>query len=103
MACVDAVQERLERQARWARKRYAEARASPDRAELSRRWLRAHPSGMPDVDAAWLECLDGVGPLSRWLTSGSPLDAWSEKIPLRCLLSSHPFMDWPPSWNSTAT
>lgn len=99
---MDAVQARLEKQARWARRAYAQARAGRSLA-VARDWLRAHPSGMPDVDAAWMQCLEEAGPLSEWLSSDRPLDTWAGTIPLRCLLSSHPFMDLPPRWTSTAT
>jgi hypothetical protein len=99
---MDEVQARLEKQARWARNAYAKARAARS-LDVARDWLRTHPSGRPDVDAAWMQCLEEAGPLAEWLASERPLNAWAGAIPLRCLLSSHPFMDLPPRWTSTAT
>ena len=66
------------------------------------RWLEEHPCGVPEVDALWTKALEGEGPLARWLASDASLDAWNAGLPLRCLLSSHPFPDLL-TWSIRAT
>jgi hypothetical protein len=86
-------EQRLERQADLARKGFRIVRADSSRREATRRWLEAHPTSTVEADELWRRCLDGEGPLARWLEADAPLAAWREALPLRVLLSSHPFPD----------
>lgn len=86
-------EERLERQAALARKGFRLVRADPQRREESRRWLAAHPTASSEADSIWAQCLEGQGPLASWLDAEVPLTEWREPMPLRVLLSSHPFPD----------
>lgn len=86
-------EERLERQADRARKGFRVVRADASRREATRRWLEAHPTASDEVDQLWRRCLEGEGPLAEWLGADAPLAAWHESLPLRVLLSSHPFPD----------
>lgn len=49
---------------------------------------------MADVDARWLEALTtGTSTFAAFLRSDEPVAAWRDELPLRCLVSSHPFPD----------
>jgi hypothetical protein len=84
------VAQQLER----ARRGYRLARARDDVRATALTWLEAHPSGMPDVDACWAEALRSPGStLAEFLERDLPPEAWAEQLPLRCIVSSHPFPD----------
>jgi hypothetical protein len=87
------VQEVLERQLVHARRGLELARARPEACEAALAWLDEHPSAMPEVDACWRETLRGETELARFLSGASPFEAWPGQLPLRCLVSSHPFPD----------
>lgn len=59
--------------------------------DRARSWLNQHPSGWPEVDRLWQQCLEGVGPLAAWLESGADPRAWRGFPALHSILSSHPF------------
>jgi hypothetical protein len=90
---MQSVEQRLERQLGTSRKGYTLARARPEVRDTALTWLEAHPSGRPDVDALWRSALLGEGPLSVFLASDAPFQAWHHDIPLRCIVSAHPFPD----------
>ena len=73
------------------------SRASQDEQARRRaiRWLQAHPSAMPEVDALWLAALDGEGPLARWIAAAAVPLSWDLEIPLHSVLACHPFADLP--------
>ena len=78
------------------------ARADESLRREAARWLTEHPSMMPQVDAMWQAALRGEGRLAAWLASTGSLDAWTDPIGLRSVLSGHPF----PSlelWRTRAT
>lgn len=85
--------ERLARLTRHAVLGWQRARSDAAARERARAWLLAHPSRMPDVDALWLEALDGQGPLAAWLGSGATPDTWHHEIALHSVLAGHPFPD----------
>jgi hypothetical protein len=86
-------EQRLERQADLARKGFRVVRADLARREATRRWLAEHPTGSSEADELWARCLDGEGPLAHWLSESRSMSDWRESLPLRVLLSSHPFPD----------
>lgn len=90
---MDPIRRVLDRQLGHSRRGDALARESAEVRDTALRWLGEHPSGMPDVDACWRAALRGETDFARFLASDEPLDAWHGEIPLRCLVSSHPFPD----------
>jgi hypothetical protein len=87
----------LHARAGWRRAR--QDRAAGDRA---RNWIRIHPSGMPAVDALWLQSLDGEGPLARWLDGEIQPEQWQHELALHTVLACHPFPDLP-QWSILKT
>ena len=85
--------ERLNELAEHARLGWALVQEDPDLLDESRRWLAAHPSGWPQVDELWQECLHGEGPLADWLTSDRDPSEWHGFPSLHSILASHPFPD----------
>lgn len=87
-------EQRVEQQLERSRRGYrlAVTRAEVRQAALA--WLSAHPSGMPDVDVCWVEALTtATTPLARFLSTDASSAEWQEQLPLRCIVSSHPFPD----------
>lgn len=90
---MNQVHQVLERQLGHARRGFVLARTQPEVLQAALQWLERHPSGMPDVDACWHDALLDDTDFARFLGGSAPLDGWSGPIPLRCLVSSHPFPD----------
>lgn len=86
-------EERLARLTRHAVVGFERARNDAAVRERARAWLLARPSRMPDVDAMWLEALDGRGPLAAWLGSDADPDTWHHDLALHSVLAGHPFPD----------
>jgi hypothetical protein len=93
MAHMQTVEERLDRQLRRARQGFRLARGRPEVRETALTWLAQHPSGRPDVDGLWRQALLGEGPLSAFLAADASFESWADEIPLRCIVSAHPFPD----------
>lgn len=83
--------ERLNELAEHARLGWALVQENPRFLDESRRWLAEHPSGWPEVDELWTECLQGEGPLADWLASARGPSEWDGFPSLHSLLASHPF------------
>jgi hypothetical protein len=92
-AVMNDVRQVLDRQLGHSRRGFHLARARPEVCAAALGWLAQHPSGMPDVDACWREALSGDTDFARFLETDAPLERWSGDLPLRCLVSSHPFPD----------
>jgi hypothetical protein len=87
-------EQRVEEQLARARRGYRLARTRPEVRETALAWLSTHPSGMPDVDACWVDALTTLEtPLARFLATDGTSAEWGEPLPLRCIVSSHPFPD----------
>jgi len=84
-------EQRLEKLREHALKGWELSREHPVFRDRARNWLEAHPSGWPEVDRLWQQCLDGEGPLAAWLDSGAVPSAWQGFPALHSILSSHPF------------
>lgn len=65
----------------------------PAYRDRARSWLEEHPSGWPEVDRLWEQCLGGEGPLATWLGSGADPSSWKGFPALHSVLASHPFPD----------
>ena len=85
--------DRLNELVEHARLGWAFVQENPDLLDESRRWLAAHPSGWPEVDEIWKQCLQGEGPLADWLASGRDPSEWHDFPSLHSVLASHPFPD----------
>lgn len=84
--------QRLDRLLRHVREAWALCCSEPAFRARSVEWLREHPSPAPELDALWLDALQGAGPLAAWLDAGSDPDTWAHPdIPLHSVLTSHPF------------
>jgi hypothetical protein len=87
--------ERLHRLRRHAVAGWQRAIADLAIRDRASRWLDAHPSAMPAVDALWQQALANVGPLATWLAADADVDTWPLAIPLHSVLACHPFPDLP--------
>jgi hypothetical protein len=101
-AVVTDPEQRLARLIRHARLGWKRARHDSSARQRARRWLEAHPSGLPAADALWLDSLDGHGPLAAWLDSEDAPETWQHDIALHTLLACHPFTDLP-QWSILST
>lgn len=90
---VEQVRQVLTRQLVHARRGFTLSRQREEVREAALEWLALHPSGRADVDECWREALCGDSEFSRFLQGDGSLDAWTGGLPLRCLVSSHPFPD----------
>ena len=87
-------EQRVEQQLERSRRGYRLAVARAEVRQTALAWLSAHPSGMPDVDVCWAEALTtSATPLARFLETDANASEWNESLPLRCIVSSHPFPD----------
>jgi len=88
-------EQRLQRLLRHARAGWERARQAPEARARARAWLLAHPSALPAIDALWLDCLEGRGPLSVWFERGASTADWRDDLALHSVLAGHPFPDLP--------
>lgn len=93
---------RLARLARHARLGWRRSQQDERARERARAWILRYPSGLPEADRLWLECLDGRGPLASWLEGESSPGAWTQALALHSVLASHPFADLA-QWSSLPT
>ncbi|MBL9038970.1 MAG: hypothetical protein JNG84_10675 [Archangium sp.] len=87
------VDERLQCQLATSRRGLVLARQHERVRARALEWLDAHPSGRPDVDAAWRDALLGKTELSAFLEGDSAFEQWTSALPLRVIVSAHPFPD----------